>query len=163
MPGSGKSTVGVILAKQTGRDFIDTDVLIQSEEGRTLQDIVDQDGYLALRRIEESLLINLSVRHHVIATGGSAVYSPAAMRHLRSDGIAVLLHANLATLQQRVQDYATRGLAKAPDQTLDDLFAERLPLYQAYADVLVWCDDLNHEQVATRIVCQLDHWLGRSG
>jgi len=91
MPGAGKSTVGVILAKLTSQDFIDTDVLIQISQGRLLQDIVDTEGYMALRRIEEVILLGLHCYNHVIATGGSAVYSHAAMEHLRSNGIVVFL------------------------------------------------------------------------
>ena len=87
MPGSGKSTVGIVLAKLTSRDFVDTDVLIQTSQGRTLQDIVDTEGYMVLREIEERILLKLDCINHVIATGGSAVYSHAAMTHLKSNGI----------------------------------------------------------------------------
>jgi shikimate kinase len=125
MPGSGKSTVGVLLAKQTGKAFVDTDLLIQSRTGGTLQDIVNRDGYLELRRIEEQVLLGLDLSDHVIATGGSAVYSEAAMGHLQAGGTVVFLRVSLATLRQRVGDYETRGLAKRPDQTIEDLFAER--------------------------------------
>ena len=151
MPGSGKSTVGVILAKLLARDFIDTDVLIQSAQKRSLQDIVDRDGYLVLRGIEEDVLLKLDCRNRVIATGGSAVYSPAAMAHLKSHGTVVFLNVDLSTLRARVRDYATRGLAKRPDQTLDDLFAERSALYRKYADVTVDCVGLTHEAVCARI------------
>ena len=88
MPGSGKSTVGVLAAKRLGMGFVDTDLLIQEEAGRTLQEIVDQDGYQALRHIEEQVLLKLSVENQVISTGGSAVYSDAAMRHLKANGTA---------------------------------------------------------------------------
>src|SRR5690554_2704475 len=89
MPGSGKSTVGVLAAKRLGMGFVDTDLLIQEEAGRTLQEIVDQDGYQALRHIEEQVLLKLSVENQVISTGGSAVYSDAAMRHLKANGTVV--------------------------------------------------------------------------
>jgi len=152
MPGSGKSTVGIILAKLTSRSFIDTDVLIQTREVRSLQDIVDHDGYLFLREIEEKTLLGLDLRNHVIATGGSAVYSPAAMRHLKSDGVIVFLDVNLETLKVRVSDYATRGLAKRPDQNVDDLFAERSALYRKYADMIIDCAGVGHEEVCARII-----------
>jgi len=155
MPGSGKSTVGIILAKQTARDFIDTDVIIQTLHGRSLQDIVDKDGYVALRRIEEEVLLGLSVRNHVIATGGSAVYSDAAMSRLRSMGIVVFLHVDLPVLESRVHDMGTRGLAKSPDQSFAELYEERLPLYRRYTDVLVKCARLTHEGVSARIVQEL--------
>jgi len=155
MPGSGKSTVGVILAKLTGRDFVDTDVLIQKEQGRSLQDIVDQDGYLKLREIEEKTILKLDCRNHVIATGGSAVYSQAAIGHLKSNGIAVFLNVELQTLFTRVQDYDTRGLAKRADQGLADLFAERHALYRKYADVIIDCEGITHETVCKKIIQML--------
>jgi shikimate kinase len=155
MPGSGKSTVGILLAKQAGRDFIDTDVLIQRAQGRSLQDIVDHDGYLVLRRIEEDILLNLDVHNHVIATGGSAVYSSSAMEHLKAHGIAVFLQVDLPTLKARVSDYETRGLAKRSDQSLDDLFVERCALYRRYADITIDCIGLSHEEVCIRIIKEL--------
>lgn len=155
MPGSGKSTVGVILAKLTGRDFVDTDVLIQKEEGRSLQDIIDQDGYLALREIEEKTILKLECRRHVIATGGSAVYSRAAMTHLKTDGIAVFLNVDLQTLFTRVKDFETRGLAKRPDQGVADLFSERHALYRKYADMIIDCEGITHETVCERIMQEL--------
>jgi shikimate kinase len=150
MPGSGKSTVGVILAKQTSRAFVDTDVVIQTQQGRSLQEIVDRHGPMALRRIEEEVLLGLSLRNHVIATGGSAVYSDRAMAHLRSEGIVVFLDVDLPTLEARVRDFRTRGLAKEPGQTFGDLYLERLPLYRKYAEVTVQCALLRHEQVTAR-------------
>ena len=156
MPGSGKSTVGVILAKMTGRDFVDTDVLIQTRQGRPLQDIVDRNGYLALRAIEEKILLTLDCRHHVIATGGSAVYSHTAMTHLKSSGIVVFLDVDLQTLEKRVHDYKTRGLAKHPDQNLADLFTERSVLYRKYAEVSVDAMNLTHEEVCMQIIKELE-------
>jgi shikimate kinase len=155
MPGSGKSTVGVILAKQTARDFIDTDVIIQTLHERSLQDIVDHDGYVALRKIEEEVLLGLSLYNFVIATGGSAVYSDAAMSRLRSDGVVVFLDVDLPTLESRVHDLGTRGLAKSPDQSFEELYKERLPLYTGYADVRVECARLTHEGVSAKIVQEL--------
>lgn len=155
MPGSGKSTVGVILAKLTSRDFVDSDLLIQTAAGRPLQEIVDHEGYLALRRVEEEVLLGITCRRHVIATGGSAAYSRRAMDHLRSDGVVVFLDADIATLESRVQDFARRGLAKRADQTFADLFAERLPLYRAYADITIGCSGLSHDEVCARIIDEL--------
>ncbi len=155
MPGSGKSTVGVILAKLAGRDFVDTDVLIQKEQGRSLQDIVDRDGYLKLREIEEKTILKLECRNHVIATGGSAVYSQSAMTHLKADGIAVFLNVGLQTLLARVKDFETRGLAKRPDQGVADLFSERCALYRKYADVVIDCEGITHEAVCEKIIQRL--------
>jgi len=152
MPGAGKSTVGVILAKLTSRDFMDTDVLIQILQGRFLQDIVDTEGYMALRRIEEDILLGLRCDHHVIATGGSAVYSRAAMEHLKSNGIVVFLDVKLPTLESRILDFDARGLAKRPDQTLYELFEERIVLYRKYADITVDCAGLSQEEVCAQII-----------
>lgn len=155
MPGAGKSTVGILLSRLTCRGFVDTDVLIQTSQGRSLQDIVDTSGHLALRAIEEKVILGMAIRNSVIATGGSAVYSPAAVAHLRKDGLAVFLDVTLRTLGSRVRDFTTRGLAKRPDQSLDDLFAERFTLYMQYADIVVDCNDLTHEEVCTAIVQKL--------
>lgn len=155
MPGSGKSTVGVILAKKTMKDFVDTDILIQKSQSRPLQDIVDKDGYLVLREIEEAELLKLDVRNHVISTGGSAVYGDRAMAHLKSDGIAVFLDVTLDTLEARVPDFSTRGLAKRPDQSFSELFDERNALYRRYADVTVKCDGLTPEQVCATIMAKV--------
>jgi shikimate kinase len=152
MPGSGKSTVGIILAKLTSRNFIDTDVLIQISQGRTLQDIVDTEGYMALREVEERTLLKLDCFNHVIATGGSAVYSHAAMAHLKSNGTAVFLNVELAVLEARIHDYATRGLAKRSDQSFEDLFEERFTLYAKYADVTIECKDFTQEEVCKKII-----------
>jgi shikimate kinase len=152
MPGSGKSTIGVILAKLTARDFVDTDVLIQISQGCTLQDIVDTQGYMALREVEERILLKLDCFSHVIATGGSAVYSHAAMTHLKSNGIAVFLNVALPVLEARIHDYATRGLAKRPGQSLGALLKERLTLYTRYADVTIECKHFTQEEVCKKII-----------
>jgi shikimate kinase len=152
MPGAGKSTVGILLSRLTCRGFVDTDVLIQTSQGRSLQEIVDTSGHLALRAIEEKVILGLAVRRSVIATGGSAVYSSAAVAHLKKDGVAVFLNVTMRTLCSRVRDFATRGLAKRPDQSLDDLFAERFSLYMKHADVVVDCNDLTHEEVCAAII-----------
>ena len=156
MPGSGKSTVGVILAKLTSRDFVDGDVLIQTSQGRLLQGIVDTEGHMALRRIEEEVLLALHCLNHVIATGGSAAYSHAAMTHLKSNGVVIFLDVDLPTLESRIHDFDTRGLAKRPDQTFADLFEERFALYTKYADITIQCADLTQEEVCDRIIMELD-------
>ncbi len=155
MPGSGKSSIGILLANLTSSRFIDTDTIIQSSQGTTLQEIVDRYGYLALRAIEEKVILGLNCSNHVIATGGSAVYSHAAMSHLRSHGIVVFLQVEIYTLKGRIYNYDSRGLAKHPDQTFEDLFMERSSLYLQHADVTIICDGLNHEQVCAKIIQNL--------
>ncbi|EBA00233.1 shikimate kinase [Marinobacter sp. ELB17] len=155
MPGSGKSTVGVLAAKKLGLGFIDTDLLIQQETGRTLQQIVDQDGYVALRKAEEQVLLHLSVQQHVISTGGSAVYSDAAMRHLKTGATVVFLDIALDTVFARIGDYSLRGISKRPEQSLLELFKERSALYSRYADLTIRGDALNHDQVCDALITGL--------
>jgi shikimate kinase len=156
MPGSGKSTVGVILAKMANLDFVDTDILIQLSAGKPLQEIVDKDGYMVLRKIEEECLLKLNCRNHVIATGGSAVYSPSAMAHLKKDGVIIFLDVDLETLKTRIRNHETRGLAKRPDQTIEELFEERLALYRDYADITISGVGLTQEEVCDAILKWLD-------
>lgn len=155
MPGSGKSTVGVILAKMIAKRYLDTDILLQNIEKRSLQDIVDKEGHMALREVEQRVLLGIQCRNHIVATGGSAAYSESAMLHLKSIGIIVFLHADLPTLNRRIHNYETRGLAKRPDQSFQDLFDERLVLYKKYADITVQSSNLTQDQVCDAIVRQL--------
>ena len=155
MPGSGKSTVGVVLAKLLVRDFVDTDLLIQRRAGRPLQEIVDADGYLALRTIEEQTICALECRGKVIATGGSVPYGERAMRHLKAHGTVVFLDVDLQTIARRIGDHATRGLAKRPGQSLSDLFHERAALYRRYADLTLAASAPGQEQVAAMVAEQL--------
>lgn len=159
MPGSGKSTVGVILAKILALDFLDTDILIQKTAKKTLQEIIDTEGHMALRAAEQQALLSIVCRNHVIATGGSAAYSELAMQHLKHEGITIFLHADLATLRKRVRNYETRGIAKRPDQSFQDLFNERLALYKKYADFTIQSSKLTHDQVCRSIIEQLQHHI----
>ncbi len=152
MPGAGKSTVGVILAKLASLHFVDTDLLIQAGQKRTLQDIVDREGYERLRQMEEEVLLALRVNNSVIATGGSAVYSDRGMRHLSSGGITVFLHLERSVLEARIHNYGSRGLAKRPDQNFSEMFQERLTLYARYAEITIRTAGLNHEEVSARIM-----------
>jgi shikimate kinase len=150
-PGVGKSTVGVLLAKALSMPFADTDILIQAAEGRRLQEILDAEGTDAFRRIEERHILALDLGRHVIATGGSVVYSPAAMAHLRSIGRVVFLKLPCEELLRRIEDLDTRGVVLPSPQTFRDMYAERLPLYERYADVILDCAGLSHQQVVDRI------------
>jgi shikimate kinase len=155
MPGSGKSTVGVILAKMVAKRFLDTDILIQNRQKRTLQEIVDAEGHMVLRKIEEDVLLSIRCLNHIIATGGSAAYSEPGMHHLKKDSMVVFLHTTLEALNRRIHNYETRGIAKRPDQSFEDLFAERLLLYRKYADITIECSDLTQDQVCDRIISSL--------
>ncbi len=156
MPGSGKSTIGVILAKRTSHDFVDTDVLIQSLEHRSLQSIMDSEGYMKLREIEARVLQSINLENHIISTGGSVVYSDAAMQHLRSNGTTIYLDVSLDTLRARITDYETRGIAKRPEQSFADLFEERALLYRKYADVTIKGDTMSQDAVCEHIISVLN-------
>ncbi len=152
MPGVGKSTVGVLLAKALSRSFIDTDVYIQAREGRRLQEIIDSEGLDFFRDIEAHHVLSLEGEAHGIATGGSVVYSAAAMRHLKASGTAVYMCLPLQTLLQRLTNLDSRGVVMAPGQGIEDLYAERRQLYERYADVTVDCAGLTHEQTVASII-----------
>lgn len=144
MPGSGKSTLGVLLAKELMLDFVDTDLLIQNRERKTLQQIVDGQGYLRLREIEAEVIQENSYANTLVATGGSVVYSDAGMRHLQGFGRVVFLKVGLDTLNARVNNKSSRGLAAPQGHTLQNIFDERQPLYERYAEVTV---DANGQSV----------------
>lgn len=151
MPGAGKSTLGVILAKETGRDFVDTDLLIQASQNQLLQDVIDSKGYEYLRKTEEQILMGLDHSNTVIATGGSAVYSDRAMAHLKENAVLVFLNVDIKTLESRIGDYSKRGIAKRSKQSFTELFEERFALYKKYADVSIDCSTLLPDQACKRV------------
>lgn len=151
MPGAGKSTVGVILAKRLGYDFVDTDLLIQRIAGKSLQDIINNDGLDAFRHIEEKVLLEINVEQTVIATGGSAVYSSPAMVHLKQSGTAVFINTPLPVLQLRIADMTTRGMVISPGDSFAELFIERNPLYRKFSDIVVDDHDKTVEMIAGEI------------
>ena len=155
MAGCGKSAVGRRLAVLLNRPFVDTDDLIVRNQGRPLQEIIDHLGPLGFRRIEEKTLLAVNLRNHVIATGGSSIYSRAGMAHLKEIGWIVLLQADLAILLARVGDTANRGLVKRPEQSFVDLYAERQPLYLEHADYVYACADQDVETVCLGLRAQL--------
>ncbi|OPZ83520.1 MAG: Shikimate kinase 1 [bacterium ADurb.Bin429] len=151
MPGAGKSTVGVLLAKSLKRPFLDTDLLIQTATDRYLQEIIDSDGMEAFLDLEAHVIGALQVEGTVIATGGSVVYRETAMRHLASSGTLIYLAASCATIEQRLNDIATRGIARQPGQDICSLYAERHPLYRRYATFTISTDAFAIEEVVTHL------------
>ena len=151
MPGVGKSTVGVLLAKRLRYAFLDTDIYIQTRQGQSLQEIIASRGATGFCDLEEQHLLSISLKAHVIATGGSVVYSHKAMQHLRRHGFVVHLDLNCAKLTKRLDDIEQRGVVIAPGQAIDDLYAERDILYRKYADVTIETDDLMLDQVVQRV------------
>lgn len=137
MPGSGKSTIGVILAKRLGYDFVDTDNLIRDREKTTLQDIIDKKGVSEFLKIEGIVGEELNIDNTVIATGGSMVFSDSAMKNLLKDSKCVFIDVPLPEIKRRVKNIDTRGIAMEKDDTLDTLYEKRMPKYREYADITV--------------------------
>jgi shikimate kinase len=151
-PGVGKSTVGVLLAKALSMPFVDTDIIIQASEGRRLQDILDSDGIEAFRRIEERYILDLRLERQVIATGGSVVYSAAAMEHLKSMGTVVFLALPCEMLLGRIENLDTRGVVLPASQSFCEMYDERFPLYERYADCIIDCAGMSHERVVNAVI-----------
>ena len=151
MPACGKSTVGVVLAKTVNKGFLDTDLLIQQREGRRLQEIIDAEGNDYFRRVERSVLLDFNGSGQVVATGGSAVYFEDAMEHFRRDGVVVYLKVSLDNILERMNNIRTRGISIDKGQTIEELYLERAPLYEKYADITVEADGCTVEQVIEKI------------
>ncbi|MBN1850366.1 MAG: shikimate kinase [Deltaproteobacteria bacterium] len=151
MPGAGKSTVGIILAKNLGLGFMDTDVLIQNNRQKTLQQIMEEKDHFYLRAIEEQEILRINIKNHVIATGGSAVYSEKAMAHLKNISRIIFLKAEFEVIKNRIHNFESRGIAKAKEQSFEELFQERQVLYQRYAEITVHGDVLDQEEQALEI------------
>jgi shikimate kinase len=137
MPSSGKSTVGVIVAKHLGMAFVDTDVILQTQNNRKLQDIINTDGIERFLEIEENTILSLNLSNTVIATGGSVIYSEKAMKHLKENGLVVYLNINMKTVTRRLRNIKTRGVVLSPGQTLEEIYYKRKPLYEKYADIII--------------------------
>ncbi len=137
MPTSGKSTVGVILAKILGMDFVDTDIVIQKREGLRLKQIIDERGVDGFLKAEEQALLNLNVRNTVIATGGSAVYSKAAMTHLGEGSVIVYLQVEREELSRRLKDVKERGVVLRPGESIEEMYSARTKLYREFADITI--------------------------
>ena len=137
MPGVGKSTIGVVLAKVLGYQFLDSDLLIQKQEGRKLHQIISQEGNEGFKIIENRVNASIQAEETVIATGGSVIYCPESMEHLKSIGTVVYLKLSLEPLSKRLGNLKGRGVLLKEGQTLEDLYRERTPLYEKYADLVI--------------------------
>ncbi|MGN0205334.1 MAG: shikimate kinase [Coprococcus sp.] len=137
MPGAGKSTVGVVMAKIFGYDFIDSDLLIQKQEGDVLEKLIDKYGIDGFLEVENQVNRDINVRHTVISTGGSVCYCDEALRHMSEHGVIVYIKTDYETLHQRLGDLHERGVVIRKGSTLYDLYCERTPLYEKYADLTV--------------------------
>ena len=156
MPGCGKSTVGVVLAKAANLDFIDSDLVIQKQMGAKLSQLLDEHGDEGFRAIENRINAELIAEDSVIATGGSVVYGEEAMRHLKDIGTVVYLKLSYEAIEDRLGDLHARGVTIQPGWTLRDLYNERAPLYEKWADITVDCEQLKLREVVAYIRAQVE-------
>lgn len=152
MPGCGKSTIGVVLAKVLGYEFTDSDLLIQKQEGRLLREIIAEQGEEAFIQIENAVNAAIRTDKHVIATGGSVVYGREAMEHFREIGTVVYLKLSYPTICSRLGNIRRRGVVLKDGQTLKDLYDERIPLYEKYADLIVDAEGYDVEELMDAVV-----------
>ena len=152
MPGAGKSTVGVVLAKKLGFAFLDSDLVIQSREGKLLHEIIEEQGVEKFWSIEEAANLSIDARRTVIATGGSVIYGGRAMEHLGRSGIIVYLRLSCEEIARRLGDLNERGVTLREGQTLEMLYEERVPLYEQYAHITMDCERLSIREIVEEIV-----------
>jgi shikimate kinase len=162
LPGAGKSTLGVILAKTLGMHFIDTDIIIQDQTGRLLQEIINTDGVEEFLRIEEECILSLTCTHAVISTGGSVVLRSRAMEHLTSDGMIIYLEISYDEMVRRLKNITTRGIVLEPGQSLRDMYDQRIPLYERHADIRIDCSGEAFESVVEKVVLRIREHKRRS-
>ncbi|WP_300455179.1 shikimate kinase [Desulfobacula sp.] len=155
MPAVGKSTVGNLLTQKIDFAFLDSDDLIQSREHQTLAQIISSKGRSRFLEIEEQHILSIDCSHHVIATGGSVIYSPKAMAHLSRISTILYLFVDLKTLLTRLSDITARGVAIDEGKSIEDLYKERTPLYDKYHDIKIDCTSMTAEQVAERVMAYL--------
>jgi shikimate kinase len=155
MPGAGKSTLGVLLAKTLVRNFVDTDVMIQASEGHRLQEIIAEKGLESFLDLESTYLLGLEISGAVIATGGSVIYRPQSMAHLSRLGKIVYLECPYEVLETRVKNMDDRGVVRYPQQSFQDLYLEREPLYRSFSEFTVACSSNPHEICLQKILNEI--------
>ena len=156
MPSCGKSTVGVVLAKTLNKNFVDTDLLIQRREKKTLQEIINTEGNEYFHKVEEEVLLSFDEEDYVVATGGSAIYFDSAMEHFKKKGIVVYIRVSLNTVLERLNNIKTRGVTLEKGQTLEDLYNMRIPLYEKHADVIIDADGCTVEETIEKIIEKIE-------
>jgi shikimate kinase len=157
MPGSGKTTTGEVLSGILGYGFADTDAILLERLGKPPRDVVNEEGVEYFRAVQGEIISSVDFEDTVIATGGSVVYSDAAMRHLKKNGLVVYLKVDTSELEKRLDPQ--RRLARNPGQTLKDLYEERSPLYERYSDIMVECSDRDVRDIAAEIFMKLKNML----
>ncbi|MBE6646175.1 MAG: shikimate kinase [Ruminococcaceae bacterium] len=153
MPSCGKSTLGVLLARELGYSFIDSDILIQESEGKLLHEIISEKGIEGFMETEDRVNSEIQEKKSVIATGGSVIYCDNAMKHLRTLGQVVYLKISFDEMRRRLGDYSHRGVIMRHGNALEDMYAERAPLYEKYADITVDVGNTNFAK-ALDIICE---------
>ena len=154
MPSSGKSTLGVVLAKTLGMQFVDTDLIIQQNSGKKLQQMINEEGIEAFLKTEEEVLCSLDFENSIIATGGSAVLSEKAMKYLRKNGVVIYLEASVEELKTRLNNIKTRGIAMTEGESIESIFIKRAPLYEKYADITV-SSEASFEETVEKIITEI--------
>ncbi len=157
MPASGKSTIGVVLAKALGYGFIDSDLIIQASEKRKLSEIIEKEGIDGFIEVENKINASIVAERCVISTGGSAIYGADAMNHFKEIGTVVYLKVDLDEIKKRINNLHKRGVAIRDGQTFEDLYEERCKLYEKYADLTIYENDFNAEKIITKIENGLAH------
>lgn len=152
MPGAGKSTVGVVLAKVAGLKFVDSDLVIQETTGKLLHELITEHGMEGFLEIENQTNAGLELSKSVIATGGSVIYGKEAMKHLKEIGLVVYLKLSLDSIADRLGDLQQRGVALKEGQGLKELYEERVPLYEEYADIIMDCEEKSIREITIEIV-----------
>jgi len=152
MPGAGKSTLGVVLAKAMGFDFVDTDLIIQSEQNEKLYRIIEKKGIEEFIRIENETVSSLKAENSVIATGGSVIFGKEAMKNLKNLGTVIYLQVNVKEIEKRLSNIKTRGIVMKSGETVKKIYDERTPLYKKYADITVNCDGMDLEKTVEKII-----------
>ncbi len=156
MPGCGKSTIGVVLAKKLGFSFIDSDLVIQEKTGKLLHEIISEQGIETFSQIENDINQSITGTNCIIATGGSAVYGEAAMEHFKQIGTVIYLKLSFYTIKERLGDLKQRGVVLKKGQTLHSLYEERIPLYEKYADVTINCNHKPFRRIVALICDTID-------
>ena len=151
IPGCGKSTCGVLVAKTLCMDFCDTDLIIQKNEKMTLQEIINTKGNNYFSKAEESAACSLKINNCVVATGGSMVYYSKAMEHLKENSVVVYLRISFTTMCYRISNIESRGILLRSGETLEDMYYERQPLYEKYADIIIDCEESGIEKTVCKI------------
>jgi len=162
MPGSGKSTMGVLFAKNMNYRFLDVDFLIQEHEGKRLYEVIEEKGNDYFLKVEDEINAGLMVERTVISTGGSVVYCENAMKHLKSIGTVIYIKVPEKEIERRITNFSTRGIIIKSGDTLEDLYNERTPLYEKYADLTVLCNESELQFNADKMMTEYEEYIKNS-